>query len=283
MRRLPERRAGRPAHRSRHGQRDPGRAGAHRRRDGLQADADVLLEHHPRVGGFRRRAHRRRRPAALRDAAEHAAAVGADPRLHARHPPPARGARRGHRARRRDHAQRPLWRRLARPRRGVLRAGVSRGPAGRLLGDDRAPSRHRRADAGELRHRRRHRHLRRGAPVQGDQGVRGGAEEHGGVAHAARQHPRLRSGGGRHGGADRRGPDRRRALRGAGPPLRARHRQRRLRGSDGLFRAPDAGGHQRLPDGAYRATTYIDGYLDDREPARSDLPICVAITVAGAS
>jgi N-methylhydantoinase B len=67
-----------------------------------------------------------------------------------------------------------LRRRLPRPRRGVLRAGVSRGAAGRLLGDHRAPSGHRRADAGELRHRRRHRRVRRGAPVQGDQGVRGG-------------------------------------------------------------------------------------------------------------
>ena len=36
------------------------------------------------------------------------------------------GARRRAPARRRDHAQRPLWRRLARPRRRVLRAGVRR-------------------------------------------------------------------------------------------------------------------------------------------------------------
>ena len=38
---------------------------------------------------------------------------------------------------------------------------------------------------------------------------------------------------------------------------------------------------ERLPDGAYRATTYIDGYLDDSEASRKDLPLCVAITVRG--
>ena len=36
-----------------------------------------------------------------------------------------------------------------------------------------------------------------------------------------------------------------------------------------------------LPDGTYSATTYIDGYLDDPEPSRRELPLCVAITVAG--
>jgi N-methylhydantoinase A len=78
----------------------------------------------------------------------------------------------------------------------ILRPGVSRGRAGRILGDHGPPSRHRGPHAGELRHRRRHRRLRRGAPVQGDQGVRQGQEEHGSVAHAARQHPRLGPGGG---------------------------------------------------------------------------------------
>ena len=38
---------------------------------------------------------------------------------------------------------------------------------------------------------------------------------------------------------------------------------------------------ERLPDGTYRATTYIDGYLDDSEASRKDLPLCVAITVRG--
>src|SRR5262249_47750015 len=36
-----------------------------------------------------------------------------------------------------------------------------------------------------------------------------------------------------------------------------------------------------LPDGVYRATTYIDGYLQDREPSRKDLPLAVTITVTG--
>ena len=38
---------------------------------------------------------------------------------------------------------------------------------------------------------------------------------------------------------------------------------------------------ERLPDGVYRATTHIDGYLDDSELSRKDLPLCVAITVRG--
>ena len=36
-----------------------------------------------------------------------------------------------------------------------------------------------------------------------------------------------------------------------------------------------------LPDGSYFATTYIDGYLDDPEPSRRELPIVVTITIAG--
>ena len=36
-----------------------------------------------------------------------------------------------------------------------------------------------------------------------------------------------------------------------------------------------------LPDGIYRATGFIDGYLDDPDPTRRDLPIVVAITVKG--
>jgi N-methylhydantoinase B len=38
---------------------------------------------------------------------------------------------------------------------------------------------------------------------------------------------------------------------------------------------------ERLPDGIYRATTYIDGYLDDADTSRRDLPLAVAITVRG--
>jgi N-methylhydantoinase B len=36
-----------------------------------------------------------------------------------------------------------------------------------------------------------------------------------------------------------------------------------------------------LPDGDYSATTYIDGFLDDADPARRDLPICVTLKVRG--
>lgn len=36
-----------------------------------------------------------------------------------------------------------------------------------------------------------------------------------------------------------------------------------------------------IPDGTYRAVGYIDGYLDDPNPARRDLPIAVAVTVFG--
>jgi N-methylhydantoinase B len=36
-----------------------------------------------------------------------------------------------------------------------------------------------------------------------------------------------------------------------------------------------------LPDGDYTATTHIDGYLDDPDPARRDLPIVVTLRVRG--
>ena len=36
-----------------------------------------------------------------------------------------------------------------------------------------------------------------------------------------------------------------------------------------------------LPDGTYSATTYIDGYLDDPDPSRKELPLAVAITISG--
>ena len=36
-----------------------------------------------------------------------------------------------------------------------------------------------------------------------------------------------------------------------------------------------------LPDGSYCATTYIDGYLDDPEPSRRELPIVVTVTIVG--
>jgi N-methylhydantoinase B len=36
-----------------------------------------------------------------------------------------------------------------------------------------------------------------------------------------------------------------------------------------------------IPDGTYSATTYIDGFLDDADASRKDLPISVTLTVAG--
>ena len=38
---------------------------------------------------------------------------------------------------------------------------------------------------------------------------------------------------------------------------------------------------RQIPDGVYTATTHIDGYLDDPDPSRRDLPIHVTITVDG--
>ena len=46
------------------------------------------------------------------------------------------------------------------------------GRAGSVRRDDRAPSRYRRAEPGQLRHCRRHRRLCRRAPIQSHQGVR---------------------------------------------------------------------------------------------------------------
>ena len=36
-----------------------------------------------------------------------------------------------------------------------------------------------------------------------------------------------------------------------------------------------------LPDGTYSATTYLDGYLDDPEPSRRELPLVVNLTIDG--
>jgi N-methylhydantoinase B len=38
---------------------------------------------------------------------------------------------------------------------------------------------------------------------------------------------------------------------------------------------------EKLPDGVYRATTFIDGYLEEAETSRKDLPLAVTITVEG--
>ena len=127
--------------------------------------------------------------------------------------------------RRRD-PQPLLLRRLPSARRRVRRAGLLRERARRLLGDDCAPSRSRRADARKLRHRRRHRRLCRGPPVQRDQDRGGGPEERLHLADPSRQLPGAAARRRRHGGAGRGVQDRRRALRGADRALRPRDGQR---------------------------------------------------------
>ena len=208
---------------------DPGRAREHRDRDGLQADAHELLVDHPRVGGFRRGSGRCRGTRPRRIGAVDAAAVGPDPGLHPRHPEDAEGARRRDPPRRRHHAQRRLRRRQPRPGRRLRRAGVRRRPPDRLRRNDGAPSRHRRAVARLLRHRRGDRRLCRGPAVQGDQGLRPRREERDGLADRARQHPRLRPRGRRHGCPGRGRADRRRAHGRAGRALRPRDLRPRLR------------------------------------------------------
>ena len=99
------------------------------------------------------------------------AAVGPDPRLHPRHPPALKSRGQTAAARRRHHAQRPLLRRVATVRTSpsACRSSTT-DELDRLFGHDGAPPRHRRAHAGQLRHRRCVGRLRRGPAVQGDQG-----------------------------------------------------------------------------------------------------------------
>ena len=105
---------------------DRGRAGVDRGRDGPQARPHVLLVDHPRVGGLRLRDLRRAGAAAGRVVAVHAASVRPDPRLHPRHQPSLRRARRGVEARRRGHPQPRLLRRLARAGRRLRRPDLPR-------------------------------------------------------------------------------------------------------------------------------------------------------------
>ena len=216
---------------------------------------------------------------------------GPDPGLHARHPE-ASLEERGETIRPGDvdHAQRRLCRRQPRPGRRLLRAGVRRRPADRLCRHHRAPSRHRRAVARLLRHRRGDRRLCRGPAVQGDQGLRPRREERRGLADRARQHPRLRPRGRRHGGPGRGRADRRRAHGRAGRALRPRDLRPGLRGADGSRRAADAPGdrqaaRRRLPrrDGDRRLsrqpTIRQEGAADrrhhhqeGRQPDRSTSP-----------
>ena len=114
-------------------------------------------------------------------------------------------------------------------------AGASHGPdvafivpafhRERLVGfaaTTRPPPRYRRPHARELRHRGRHRRVRGGAPVQVDQGVRGGAEDRARLAAPSRQHPGFGPRGRRHGGPDRGLAHRGGTLRRPARALRAR-------------------------------------------------------------
>ena len=174
-----------------------------------------------------------------------AAAVRPDPGLCARRAEDPGGARRSVPAGRRRHAQRRLFRRQPRPRRRLHRAGVRPGPPDRLCRHDRAPSRHRRAVARLVRHRRGDRRLCRGPAVQGHQGLRPRREERDGVADRARQYPRLRPRGRRHGRPGGRRAHRRRAHGRAGRALWAENLRDGLRRPDGSCRAADAPGDRQ--------------------------------------
>ncbi len=185
--------------------------------------------------------------AARRVVAVHAAPVRADSRLHPRHQPPLRRDRRGVEAGRRRHPQPRLLRRVARARRRLRRPHLPRRRARRLLGDGRAPPRSGRTDTGLVRNRRRDRRVRRGAPVQRDQDRGGGSAQRVDLALHPRQRACRAARRRRHGGAGRRLPDRRGALRGADRPVRHRDRQGRERGPDGLLRATAAARDREAP------------------------------------
>ena len=152
----------------------------------------------------------------------------------------------------------------------------------RFCGDDGASPRHRRADARQLRHRRCDRRLRRGAAVQGDQGLRPRRHRNDAVWQILRDNIRVsdlvvgdmeaqiaaaRIGAERLPRADR-------ALR-----LSAVHR--RVRSGDGLRRAADAAGDRGAAGRRLRAETKIDGYLDSPDPTKRHLPIVATVQVRG--
>ena len=137
-------------------------------------------------------------------------------------------------------------------------AGASHGPdvafivpvfvQGKLIGFAATTAHHLDIGAlspGSVRHRRGDRRLCRGPAVQGDQGLRPRREERHGLADRARQHPRLRPRGRRHGRPGRRRAHRRRAHGRAGRALRPRDLRPRLRRADGPCRAADAPGDRQ--------------------------------------
>ena len=166
------------------GARHPGRAGEHRDRDGPQAHAHELFEHHPRVRGFRRGADRRRgrqlceckMSTPLQSGPIPGYVRGIRKRL--------RSARRRVPSRRRDHAQRSVWRRVARPRR--RRSACRCSTRSELIGFSVTTAHHLDIGAhtpGSCGIVDRGRRLCRGTAVQGDQGrsIRAGATSRSGT------------------------------------------------------------------------------------------------------
>ena len=228
------------------GQRDPGRAREHRHRDGLQADADELFEHHPRVGGFRRGARRRRR------AGSSARCKQSTPLQSGPIPGYVRGI-----LRRSRRAARP-----SEPGDVIMHndpyGGASHGPdvafcvpvfhEGELIGFSVTTAHH--LDIGALTPGScgivdAIDAYAEGLQFKAIKVVRRGAEERrrSGTCCATISAPPIwwsatwRRRSPRPGSAPS-------AIVELVAPLRARHRQRRLRGSDGLFRAADARGHR---------------------------------------
>ena len=215
--------------------------------------------------------------AALRVVAVDAAPVRPDPGLHPRDQPPLRRARRRMAARRRRHPQPRLLRRLARARCRLLRPDLPRRRARRLLGDDRPPPRPRRVDP-----------RARCGIVDADDAYAEGLQfnaikiEEEGRRNEwmwrmhPRQRPRRAARRRRHGGAGRRVPDRRRALRASCRALR--HSRPSQAASEDLMDYSERllrREIEKLPDGRYAAEGFIDGFPNDPNPANRDLRIKV--------
>ena len=49
----------------------------------------------------------------------------------------------------------------------------------------------------------------------------------------------------------------------------------------GLQTVETACASEQIPDGRYTATDHMDVYIDDPDPDRRNLPICVTLTVSG--
>ena len=223
----------RPDHDRRH------RRGAHvdRGRHGLPPDPHVVLVDHPRVRGLRLRDLRPRAPSALRVDPVDAAAVRAAAGLPGRHRPALRRGGRRVAPRRRRHPQPPVLRRVPSARRRDRHPDLPRRRARRVLRDDGAPPRPRRAHARDVRHRRRDGRVGRGPPAQRGQGRGGGAPRPLGLADPGRQHAPAQARRRRPRGAGRGRAARGRPHARARAPLRPGDGPRRVRAAHGPVRA----------------------------------------------